>query len=866
MNPVPTMDSSMFLQSLSSELDASLATADELSREFNSLFQQASPISQPTGQTWASSTNASTTSGSVYSSGSASSWQSNPATSQTFSSLPSSNGDRGKGGSGSSSSSSYETGSQSLPYISSSDGGGGGGGGGGNSLRSQDKYAPITPSHLYSPHQLTPPQARRERISPSLTPTADSTYSYGQLTSPNQSPRSQRRPFAPSSPSPHLSQGSDFDQSLRLKLQNPSSSLKSAVQSGHGSPELERMFSPRPMRNEVDSTFDYSSLPIRRHAPTPSKAAQYEVSQLWHGGGGTLDRNPFPRPIGSNQTASNTLPRNFGFRSADDTMKRPKIPVQWNESNLDVSYERRPQHSYDKSEWHRPSVAPANWRESNLDSPTPARSKEVQSRVLHTLPSSSHSIPRNTHISLVPSPSPSLSSSPYPPISRISIPPSTPWKPLRRPIPLSVIMRLQGPSWAAANTVYPHAPQLSWNNPPHPPLLQDNRPPPSPEQQPPELSTEVLSQGDKVEAESVRDGEGEAVEAVPRPLSPTRLQPVLVPISEELPDRQELLRIRSEIPRALKKRGSVDQSGPPQKMPLVYPEQYKQIISKLFRRNKTPKKEAPGRDGKLEPSCDSNSSSESEDIPQQAPTYAPAAQTLLPGQSPTAQLAQEGKAMRSILKRSGGRSGSSPERKARLSPLVLLLDGALVGELDTVQRAVQEMSDPSQPNDEGITALHNAICGGHYPVVEFLVRIGANTSAPDSHNWTPLHCAASCNDRTLCEFLVRSGAAVLAVTQSDGATAAQKCDPFAQGFEECESFLRGAEEAMGVENSGVVYALWGYSAQAPDELSFKEGDMVTILHKVEGEGWWWASLCGREGYVPNNYFGLFPKVRPKSLC
>lgn len=61
---------------------------------------------------------------------------------------------------------------------------------------------------------------------------------------------------------------------------------------------------------------------------------------------------------------------------------------------------------------------------------------------------------------------------------------------------------------------------------------------------------------------------------------------------------------------------------------------------------------------------------------------------------------------------------------------------------------------------------------------------------------------------------------------------------------------------MGVENSGVVYALWVYSAQAPDELSFKEGDMVTILQKTEGVDWWWASLCGREGFVPINYFGV----------
>lgn len=65
---------------------------------------------------------------------------------------------------------------------------------------------------------------------------------------------------------------------------------------------------------------------------------------------------------------------------------------------------------------------------------------------------------------------------------------------------------------------------------------------------------------------------------------------------------------------------------------------------------------------------------------------------------------------------------------------------------------------------------------------------------------------------------------------------------------------------MGVMNKGVVYALWGYEAQNSDELSFHEGDAITILRrKDESEtDWWWARLGDREGYVPKNLLGVSP--------
>ncbi|XP_057280122.1 relA-associated inhibitor-like [Pezoporus wallicus] len=70
---------------------------------------------------------------------------------------------------------------------------------------------------------------------------------------------------------------------------------------------------------------------------------------------------------------------------------------------------------------------------------------------------------------------------------------------------------------------------------------------------------------------------------------------------------------------------------------------------------------------------------------------------------------------------------------------------------------------------------------------------------------------------------------------------------------------------MGVLNSGVVYALWDYSAALGDELSFREGEPVTVLRRQRpGDvDWWWGSLYGHEGFVPRNYFGLFPRLRPQ---
>ncbi|CDQ90344.1 unnamed protein product [Oncorhynchus mykiss] len=203
--------------------------------------------------------------------------------------------------------------------------------------------------------------------------------------------------------------------------------------------------------------------------------------------------------------------------------------------------------------------------------------------------------------------------------------------------------------------------------------------------------------------------------------------------------------------------------------------------------------------------------------------------------------------------------------RVKFNPLSLLLDSSLEGEYDLVQRVIYDVDDPSLPNDEGITALHNAVCAGHTEIVKFLVQFGVNANAADSDGWTPLHCAASCNNVQVCKFLVESGAAVFATTYSDMQTATDKCEEMEEGYAQCSQFLYGVQETMGIMNRGVVYALWDYEAEDDDELAFQEGDCMTVLRREDKDEieWWWARCGDREGYIPRNLLGLYLRIKPR---
>ncbi|XP_060042135.1 relA-associated inhibitor [Erinaceus europaeus] len=631
------------------------------------------------------------------------------------------------------------------------------------------------------------------------------------------------------------------------------------------------------------------------------------------------ERGPSPRPPATAYDA----PAAFGIsllgaggsafapplRTQDDLLTlRRRPPKAWNESDLDVAYEKKSSSqtaSYERLDAFARPASPGlqllPWRESSLDGLGGAGKDNLTSATL----------PRNYKVSPLANdrrsdvgsyrrslgsvgPSGTLPRS-WQPVSRIPMPPSSPQPrsaPRQRPIPLSMIFKLQNAFWEHGGSramfhgspIFSRAPPPKLPPQPQAPLQPQMTPqpqmpqsqlqaqlPPQPQPQPqPQLqvpapqapqqiwppASEVLSRPPtELEPEPELEGlltpvleAGDADEgAVTRPLSPTRLQPALPPEAQSVPELEEVARVLAEIPRPLKRRGSMEQS-PAVALPPTHKKQYQQIISRLFHRHGGPEPE-------LTPITEGSEARAGPPAPAPpAPLPPPAPAQSSPPEQP------QSMEMRSVLRKAG-----SPRkaRRARLNPLVLLLDAALTGELDVVQQAVKEMNDPSQPNEEGITALHNAICGANYPIVDFLIAAGANVNSPDSHGWTPLHCAASCNDTAICTALVQHGAAIFATTISDGATAIEKCDPYREGYADCATYLADVEQSMGLMYSGVVYALWDYSAEFGDELSFREGESVTVLRRdgPEETDWWWAALHGQEGYVPRNYFGLFPRVK-----
>jgi len=70
------------------------------------------------------------------------------------------------------------------------------------------------------------------------------------------------------------------------------------------------------------------------------------------------------------------------------------------------------------------------------------------------------------------------------------------------------------------------------------------------------------------------------------------------------------------------------------------------------------------------------------------------------------------------------------------------------------------------------------------------------------------------------------------------------------------------------KNYSLARAIYNNEAETPDELSFRKGDVVTVLEQNSSglQGWWLCCLKGRQGIAPGNRLRLIPgKFDPTGL-
>ena len=113
------------------------------------------------------------------------------------------------------------------------------------------------------------------------------------------------------------------------------------------------------------------------------------------------------------------------------------------------------------------------------------------------------------------------------------------------------------------------------------------------------------------------------------------------------------------------------------------------------------------------------------------------------------------------------------------------------------------------------------------------------------------------------KFLVEHGACIFATTLSDRETAAEKCEEEEEGYRGCFEYLCSIQEKLGIMNNGEVFAVYDYKAHRSDELDFSVGTRLAVLRRGDDfeMEWWWCQT-DKDGYVPRNLLGLYPRVTP----
>lgn len=106
-------------------------------------------------------------------------------------------------------------------------------------------------------------------------------------------------------------------------------------------------------------------------------------------------------------------------------------------------------------------------------------------------------------------------------------------------------------------------------------------------------------------------------------------------------------------------------------------------------------------------------------------------------------------------------------RSLRFQDSITLIEAAARNGAEEVQQLLDRGVSADLQNQDGLSALHQAVIEDCNDVVRVLVKGGATLNIKDADLWTPLHAAVACENYELVMFLVEQGADMVAIN-ADG--------------------------------------------------------------------------------------------------
>lgn len=110
---------------------------------------------------------------------------------------------------------------------------------------------------------------------------------------------------------------------------------------------------------------------------------------------------------------------------------------------------------------------------------------------------------------------------------------------------------------------------------------------------------------------------------------------------------------------------------------------------------------------------------------------------------------------------------ASHNKNIRFDKNIELIEAAARNDAEEVVSFMNVKWSPNLQNEDGLSALHQAVIEDCEDVVDVLVQHGADLNIKDADLWTPLHAAVACGNYELVKYLVDNGASLVEIN-TDG--------------------------------------------------------------------------------------------------